>query len=134
MKKQHKIRAVHNGKSGEKSGFIGLIPDEETYQKVKNGEADWKSNVKPRMTNIQIPKELFYRLMTLDIGVMEDESESPIQKLISYIDEAFKKAPFEGTWVNEKGDIFSVDVPQAQKWWNECMKPELVRLCVEGEE
>ena len=46
--------------------FIGGIPDVETYEKVKTGEADWKKHIKPKLKTVQIPYELFLHLMATD--------------------------------------------------------------------
>ncbi len=58
---KNKVKALHNGE-----GFTGKIVDEETYELVKVGKADWKPNVKAKMTHMTIPAEVFYRLMELD--------------------------------------------------------------------
>lgn len=68
------MKAIHNGKSGSASGFVGTIPDNETYQEVKNGNKDWKPHIKSRMTHILIPYELFCRLMELDKAGESNES------------------------------------------------------------
>lgn len=50
----------------ERYGTIGYIDNEETYEKVKRGEADWKPHIKARHTHIQIPVAVFNRLIELD--------------------------------------------------------------------
>ena len=54
-------RAHHN-----KNGFKGLIPDEVTYEKLKNGETDWKDHIKAQLKTVEIPYNLLIRLMELD--------------------------------------------------------------------
>lgn len=61
MKKNNKVKALHNG-----NGFTGSVYDEEMYERVKAGEADWKPAVKIKLTHVTIPVEVFYRLMELD--------------------------------------------------------------------
>ena len=46
--------------------FLGLIPDRDIYEKVKNGENDWKDHVKRHMKYVKIPYELFLYLMEID--------------------------------------------------------------------
>lgn len=58
---ENRVKAMHNG-----YGFTGQIYDEETYERVKAGELDWKPTVKAKMTHMVIPTEVFYRLMELD--------------------------------------------------------------------
>lgn len=48
------------------TGFKGLVPDMDTYEKLKNGETDWKDHVKAKMTEVTIPYELFVKLMQQD--------------------------------------------------------------------
>ena len=50
----------------ERHGTIGYIKDEELYEKVKRGEADWKPHVKAKLTHVKIPIAVFNRLMELD--------------------------------------------------------------------
>ena len=50
----------------ERYGVIGRIEDAEMYKKVKNGTSRWKETAYPRITHIQIPKEVFERLLELD--------------------------------------------------------------------
>lgn len=46
--------------------FKGVIPDEDTYNDVKNDKKDWKPHLKSKMTSVEIPYELFLRLLNLD--------------------------------------------------------------------
>ena len=51
----------------EKDGtHRGIIADLKTYERVKNGKADWKDHIKPKLKSVIIPFELFERLMNLD--------------------------------------------------------------------
>lgn len=50
----------------ERYGVIGRIEDAEMYKKVKNGISHWEATAYPRITHIQIPKEVFERLLELD--------------------------------------------------------------------
>lgn len=67
MSKKQLLKAIY----ARSNGFVGSIPDEETYTKLKNGEIDWKEHVKNQMVAVVIPKEVFYRLMALDIYLDE---------------------------------------------------------------
>ena len=86
MKKYHNIPAIHE----RDRGFIGLIDSEDTYLRLKAGMVGWKETLEPKMTDVRIPKELFYRLMALD---MED-SAPPIQQFITAIDELFRESDY----------------------------------------
>lgn len=57
------VKAIH-----DRSGFVGQIRDEQEYEGLKSGSLDWKPHVKAKMGCIQIPVDLFYRLMELDKG------------------------------------------------------------------
>ena len=48
------------------SGFRGMIPDMGTYERLKNGETDWKDHVKNKLKDVVIPYELFVKLMEQD--------------------------------------------------------------------
>ena len=50
----------------ERDGTIGHIDDEVVYEKVRLGEADWKPHIKAKLTHIQIPIDIFNRLIELD--------------------------------------------------------------------
>ena len=50
----------------ERYGTIGHIKDEETYEKVRLGVADWKPHVKARLTHVEVPIAVFNRLIELD--------------------------------------------------------------------
>lgn len=56
-----KIKAIH-----DRVGFVRIIKDEKEYLAVKSGKLDWKPHVKAKMTQVQMPIDLFYRLMKLD--------------------------------------------------------------------
>ena len=124
MKKHQKLSLIHNGKYGEHGGFVGLIPDEETYEKLKAGEVDWKAPNKARMKQIQLPVEIFYRLMVMDTD------ESFLQALITYVDESVKRQQHEYRWVTDQGEEVATNVNDIRTWWENCMKPELVRALV----
>ena len=62
------LKAIHSGRS---KVWAGLISDEEMYKKLKNNETDWKEHIKDKIETIIIPKDLFYRLMALDIYLDE---------------------------------------------------------------
>jgi hypothetical protein len=49
----------------------GIVRDEEEYEKLKNGELDWRSHVKENMSQVTIPYSVFNRLMLLDKAVEE---------------------------------------------------------------
>lgn len=124
MKKHQKLSLIHNGKYGDLGGFIGLIPDEETYEKLKAGEVDWKAGNKARMKEIRLPVELFYRLMIMDTD------ESFLQALITYVDESLRRQEHADRWVTDQGGEFKTNVNDIRTWWETCMKPELVRALV----
>lgn len=121
MKKHQKLSLIHSRESG---GWIGVVPDEETYEKLKTGTVDWKPEQKSRIKEIKIPTELFYRLMVMDTD------ESFLQALITYIDESLKRQAHEDRWVTDQGGEFETNVTDIRAWWETCMKPELVRALV----
>lgn len=51
---------------GSNQGFEGLIESEAMYERLKNGEIDWKDHVKTKMKYVKIPYELLMKLMELD--------------------------------------------------------------------
>lgn len=84
------LKAIHSGRS---KGWAGLISDEETYKNLKNNEIDWKEHIKDKIETIIIPKDLFYRLMVLDIYL--DELNEAEEKA------ALKDLGLEGTNAQE---------------------------------
>lgn len=46
--------------------FRGLVKDQETYERLKAGEVDWKPHVKEKLNEVIIPYKLFEYLMELD--------------------------------------------------------------------
>ena len=104
MKKHYKIPAIHV----RDRGFVGIIDSEDTYMKLKAGMVSWKDTLEPKMTDVRIPKELFYRLMALD---MED-SAPPIQQFMMAIDELFKESAY--------------DTMTPREWWT-TIRSELIR-------
>ena len=65
------LKAIHNGAKGDKKGWIGLIEDEATYQKLKSGELEWPEHIEKNMTHVKIPLELFLRFAALDLYLDE---------------------------------------------------------------
>lgn len=54
---------------------------------------------------------------------------TPMQEIIDYIDRAIDERPHGSSfWVDELGRRFTTDVGYAAEWWDECMKPELLRV------
>ena len=51
---------------GSERGYKGILPDDTTYEKWKNGEIDWQDHMKPKMAYVEIPYSLLIRLMELD--------------------------------------------------------------------
>lgn len=51
---------------GRGGKFEGLIQSVEQYNRLKNGEVDWKPHVKNNLESITIPYELFTYFMELD--------------------------------------------------------------------
>lgn len=54
----------------EQHGTIGHINDEATYNKVRDGIADWKPHIKSKLTHVEIPMTVFNRLVELDRQVI----------------------------------------------------------------
>lgn len=61
-------------------GFVGKIENEEMYEKVKHGLADWSPDAKAKMKAIVIPLGVFERLMALDKQVEAIPFECDIEK------------------------------------------------------
>ena len=55
----------------ENNKFTGIVKNDEVYEKLKNGETDWKDSVKNKIDQVTIPRDLFERLMKLDKAVDE---------------------------------------------------------------
>ena len=55
-------------------------------------------------------------------------------EIVTYIDRAFDRQLWDSMWINEKGELQSADVGYGGEWWEECMKPELIRVFVLGGE
>lgn len=52
-----------------------------------------------------------------------------INNLIKYIDDAFNnRSHLSAYWVDENGNDIGADVGYAWEWWQDCMKPELIRV------
>lgn len=50
-----------------------------------------------------------------------------IQKIIDYIDSRIDQQLYEGSWINDEGERITTDVGYGAEWWENCMKPELLR-------
>lgn len=81
MSKKQTLKAIHNGSKGDKKGWIGLIPDEATYQKLKSGEIEWPEHIEKQMSEVKIPLSLFLRLAALDLYLDELNEAKEKQKL-----------------------------------------------------
>lgn len=56
-------------------------------------------------------------------------------RLIDYIDKAFAERPHSQTrWIDELGNAIPADVGYAVEWWEDCLKPELLRVFGEQED
>lgn len=64
----------------------------------------------------------------------QDAVEECLQEIISYIDQAFERQRYDSVWIDENLGLQSADVGYAGEWWEECMKPELIRVFVLGGE
>lgn len=60
------MKALCVGHGGK---FEGLIQSVEQYNRLKNGEVNWKPHVKNNLESITIPYELFAYFMELDKGL-----------------------------------------------------------------
>ena len=72
------------------------------------------------------------RIIRKDIRIEELEKKlkeaKNINDIFEYIDKAFDRTPYEGSWITDTGERVSCDVGYAYEWWNDCMKPELIRV------
>lgn len=59
----NKIKTYHSKLWG---GHIGMVKDEKEYEAVKYGKKDWKPHIKEQLKAVQIPAEVFFRLMRMD--------------------------------------------------------------------
>ena len=54
-------------------------------------------------------------------------------EIISYIDRAINERDHGSViWKDENGGRHTTDVGYAAEWWEDCMKPELLRVFGEG--
>ena len=56
----------------------GLIPDFETYSKLKLGKVDWKPHLKGKLKSVEIPYDVFEHLMERDVEMYQ----SPIELIM----------------------------------------------------
>lgn len=59
------LKVKHNRMRGSESGFVGIIPDKDTFERVSVGELTWKETVHHKMKSVQVPKDLFYELVRI---------------------------------------------------------------------
>lgn len=87
-------------------------------------------------TGINVDKEELIRALRYDRdqydhgfadGHMNAQQEAH-HEIITYIDNAFNRSHGDSYWVDEQGKKHSVDVGYGGEWWEECMKPELLRV------
>ena len=55
----------------DEKGFKGKIESIDMYERLKKGEVGWNDNVKAKLKTVEIPAELFFRLMELDCDIMD---------------------------------------------------------------
>ena len=57
-----------------------------------------------------------------------DLDRMAVKDVIEYIDNTFEERLHgSGVWITETGECITTDVGYAEEWWNNCMKPELLR-------
>ena len=56
--------------------FTGHMEDEEMYNKVRDGELDWKPHVKAEITHYRVPAAVFERLLELDRKQQEESADA----------------------------------------------------------
>lgn len=54
--------------------------------------------------------------------------EVALQDILDYVDKAFDRTPYEGSWITYDGARVSCDVGYAYEWWDQYMKPELIHI------
>ena len=64
----------------------------------------------------------------------KDAMEACLPEIVNYIDRAFERQRYDSVWINENLGLQSADVGYGGEWWEECMKPELIRVFVLGGE
>ena len=52
-------------------GITGMLSTVEDYERLKKEEIDWKPHIKSQITRIEIPFELFMRLMMMDKTIVD---------------------------------------------------------------
>lgn len=60
--------------------------------------------------------------------------EQNIREVIKYIEDRLNEQPYEGSWITDTGERVSADLGYVYDWWRDCMKPELIRKFLEGQE
>ena len=50
----------------EKQGYRGILATVEIYEQLRKGEVDWKDSIKANIKKIELPAEVFFRLLELD--------------------------------------------------------------------
>lgn len=56
-----KVQAIN-----DRGGYRGHMEDEATYNRVRNGEVDWKPHIKAKIEHYTVPANVFERLLALD--------------------------------------------------------------------
>ena len=58
----------------------------------------------------------------------ENGESMKLQDIFEHIENAFNRTPYEGSWITDTGERVSCDVGYAYDWWENYMKPELIRV------
>ena len=49
-------------------------------------------------------------------------------EVIEYIEATFDRKHGDSFWIDENGNSHGADVGYSWEWWNDCMRPELMRV------
>lgn len=105
------FRTVKPGESMEKHGDIFYHPE--------------KYLSKDAITRYLREKEEIYGACDFDRQTALNTTN--LNELFEYIDKAFDRTPYEGSWITDSGERVSCDIGYAAEWWYRYMKPELIR-------
>lgn len=63
MKSFSYLRTLHNGKYDTFKGYRGQVRTAEEFEQLVKGEIDWKDHIKPQLRSVEIPAEVFFKLL-----------------------------------------------------------------------
>lgn len=57
------LKAIHNSKYDNFKGYRGQVRTAEEFEQLVNDEVDWKPHVKAGLKSVEIPADVFFKLL-----------------------------------------------------------------------